>query len=114
MPETALARIYLVTEVAGQSQATLDAKRGDLRRLLTFYHQIYGHDHPEEWFVSVTKAFLKHLRGARLARASLVRIYATVGHFARWLDRKFPMSFPSAARSRGSSRPPNRRPAGRG
>jgi hypothetical protein len=33
-----LARLYLVTEVAGQSQATLDAKRRDLRRFLAFYH----------------------------------------------------------------------------
>jgi integrase/recombinase XerD len=91
---TDLATLYLVTEVAGQSQATLDAKRRDLKRLLAFYHQLYGHDHPEEWFVSVTKAFLKHLRGQRFAQASLVRIYATVRHFARWLDRKFPELFP--------------------
>jgi integrase/recombinase XerD len=42
----------------------------------------------------VTKAFLKHLRGQRFAQASLVRIYATVRHFARWLDRKFPGLFP--------------------
>lgn len=91
---TDLANLYLVTEVAGQSQATLDAKRRDLHRFLTFYHQLCGHDHPEEWFVSVTKAFLKHLRGQRLAQASLVRIYATVRHFARWLHRKFPDLFP--------------------
>ena len=91
---TDLANLYLITEVAGQSQATLDAKRRDLHRFLAFYHQLYGHDRPEEWFVSVTKAFLKHLRGARFAQASLVRIYATVRHFARWLDRKFPGLFP--------------------
>jgi integrase/recombinase XerD len=86
--------LYLATEIAGQSQATLDAKRRDLHRFLAFYHQLYGHDRPEEWFVSVTKAFLKHLRGQRFAQASLVRIYATVRHFARWLDRKFPNLFP--------------------
>jgi site-specific recombinase XerD len=91
---TDLATLYLATEVAGQSQAMLDAKRRDLTRFLAFYYQLYGHDHPEEWFVSVTKAFLKKLRGARLAQASLVRIYATVRHFARWLDRKFPSLFP--------------------
>lgn len=91
---TDLATLYLATEVAGQSQATLDAKRRDLHRFLAFYHQLCGHDRPEEWFASVTKAFLKHLRGQRLAQASLVRIYATVRHFARWLHRKFPDLFP--------------------
>jgi len=62
-----LATVYLVTEVAGQSQATLDAKRRDLQRFLSFYQELYGHDRPEEWFVSVTKAFLKHLQKERLA-----------------------------------------------
>jgi len=90
---TDLATLYLTTEVAGQSQATLDAKRRDLTHFLTFYHQLYGRDRPEEWFVSVTKASLKHLRGQRFARASPVRIYATVRHFARRLDRKFPGLF---------------------
>ncbi len=89
-----LATVYLVTEVAGQSQATLEAKRRDLQRFLTFYQELYGHDRPDEWFVSVTKAFLKHLQRDRLAQASLVRIYATVRHFARWLHRKFPALFP--------------------
>jgi hypothetical protein len=51
---TDLAKLYLVTEVAGQSQATLDAKGRDLHRFLAFYHQLYSHDRPEEWFVSVT------------------------------------------------------------
>ena len=39
---TDLATLYLVTEVAGQSQATLDAKRRDLHRFLAFYRQLYG------------------------------------------------------------------------
>ncbi len=89
-----LATVYLVTEVAGRSKATLDAKRRDLQRFLAFYQDLYGHDRPQGWFVSVTKAFLKHLQGEHLAQASLVRVYATVRHFARWLDRKFPELFP--------------------
>jgi hypothetical protein len=64
---TDLAKLYLVSEVTGQSQVTLDAKRRDLQRFLAFYHQLCGHDRPEEWFVSVTKAFLKQLRGQRFA-----------------------------------------------
>jgi integrase len=98
---TDLAKLYLVTEVAGQSQATLDAKRRDLERFLAFYQQLYGHNRPDEWFVSVTKAFLKHLRGQRFAQASLGRIYATVRHFARWLDRKFPDLFPLGCPTEG-------------
>ncbi len=93
-PLTDLATLYLMTEVAGQSQATLGAKRRDLDRFLAFYHYLYSHDRPDEWFASVTKAFLKHLQGQRLDQASLVRIYATVRHFARWLHRKFPELFP--------------------
>jgi integrase/recombinase XerD len=89
-----LATVYLVTEVAGQSQATVEAKQRDLQRFLTFYQTLYNHDRPDEWFVSVTKAFLKALQQERLAQASLVRIYATVRHFARWLHRKFPALFP--------------------
>src|SRR5712691_875085 len=89
-----LANMYLVTEAAGQSQATLDAKRRDLQRFLSFYQGLYRHDRPEEWFVSVTKAFVKALQQEKLAQASLVRIYATVRHFARWLHRKFPDLFP--------------------
>ena len=91
---SALATVYLVTEVAGQSPATLDAKRRDLQRFLTFYQDFSGHERPDEWFVAVTKAFVTHLHRERLAQASLARIYATVRHFARWLHRKFPALFP--------------------
>src|SRR5262249_32575245 len=42
----------------------------------------------------VTKAFLKALQQEQPAQATLVRIYATVRHFARWLHRKFPTLFP--------------------
>jgi len=50
-----LANVYLVTEVAGQSAATVDAKQRDLQRFLTFYQSLYKHDRPDEWFVSVSK-----------------------------------------------------------
>jgi hypothetical protein len=35
---TGLAKLYLATEVAGQSKATLDAKRRDLHRCLAQIH----------------------------------------------------------------------------
>jgi len=69
---TQLATFYLVTEAAGHSHSTLDAKRRDLQRFLSFYQNLYKHDWPEEWFVSVTKAFLKALQRDGLAQASLV------------------------------------------
>jgi integrase/recombinase XerD len=100
-----LATVYLVTEAAGHSHATLDAKRRDLQRFLAFYQGLYKHDRPDEWFVSVTKAFLKALPREGLAQASLVRIYATVRHFARWLHRKFPGLFPLGCPTEGVKPP---------
>ena len=100
-----LATVYLVTEAAGHSHATLDAKRRDLQRFLSFYQDLYKHDRPEEWFVSVTKAFLKALQRDKLAQASLVRIYATVRHFARRLHRKFPGLFPLGCPTEGVKPP---------
>src|SRR5256885_7781210 len=100
-----LANMYLGTEAAGHSQATLDAKRRDLQRFLSFYQGLYKHDRPDEWFVSVTKAFLKALQREKLAQASLVRIYATVRHFTRWLHRKFPGLFPLSCPTEGVKPP---------
>src|SRR5215475_4443044 len=100
-----VATLYLVAEAAGHSHATLDAKRRDLQRFLSFYQGLYNHDRPEEWFVAVTKAFLKALQRERLAQASLVRIYATVRHFARWLYRKFPGLFPLGCPTEGVKPP---------
>lgn len=48
---------------------------------------------------------LKHLQRERLAQASLVRIYATVRHFALWLARKFPELFPLGCPSDGVKPP---------
>ncbi len=84
-----LANTYLVTEVSGQAAATLDAKRRDMARFLSFYQQLYGHDRIEEWYASVTRGFLKSLANEGHAPATVVRTYATVRHFARWLHRKF-------------------------
>ena len=94
----ALATVYVVTEVAGQAPGTIDAKRRDLARFLAFYEKLYGHDRPEEWFVSVTREFLKQLRKERPAQATVVRVYASVRHFARWIHAKldpFPLGCPT-------------------
>src|SRR6266851_6664193 len=94
----ALARAYFVTEVAGQSPATIDAKRRDLARFFTFYVKLYGHERPEEWYASVTREFLRHTARAGVAEATLARTYASVRHFARWIHFKvhaFPMGCPT-------------------
>src|SRR2546426_9594668 len=93
-----LARVYFLTEVAGQARATIEAKQRDLSRFLFFYQQLYGHDRPEEWYRSVTRAFLKQLRKGRPAQATVVRTYASVRHFARWSHHKvkpFPLGCPT-------------------
>src|SRR6266404_1180649 len=78
----ALARIYFVTEVAGQAPGTIDAKRRDLSRFLAFYTRLYGHDRPAEWYASVTREFLRELARERLSDATCARTYASVRHFA--------------------------------
>jgi site-specific recombinase XerD len=94
----ALAELYFRSQVAGQAGATIEAKRRDLGRFLAFYHRLYGHDRPEEWYTSVTREFLKQLAKARPAQATIVRTYASVRHFARWVHEKvapFPLGCPT-------------------
>ena len=100
-----LATLYLKTEVGEQAKGTFVAKRGDLQRFIFFYQNLLGHDQPREWFVSTTKAFKSYLENAGLAQASIVRIYATVRHFARWLHRKFPDLFPLGCPTDGVKAP---------
>ena len=100
-----LATVYLKTEVGEQAKATFAAKRGDLQRFISFYQDLLGHEQPREWFVSVTKAFKSHLESAGLAQASIVRIFATVRHFARWLHRKIPDLFPLGCPTDGVKAP---------
>jgi integrase/recombinase XerD len=94
----ALARAYFVTEVAGQSPSTIDAKRRDLSRFFVFYLKLYGHDRPEEWYASVTREFIRQTAKQGVAEATLARTYASVRHFARWIHfkvRAFPLGCPT-------------------
>jgi N-glycosylase/DNA lyase len=93
----ALARAYFTTQVAGQAKATIEAKRRNLARFIAFYEALYHHDHPDEWYTSVTREFLKQLARNRRAQATIVRTYASVRHFARWIHQKahpFPLGCP--------------------
>ena len=94
----ALARAYFITEVSGQASSTIDAKRRDLSRFFLFYAKLYGHDHPEEWYASVTREFVRQTAREGVAEATLARTYASVRHFARWIHFKvqaFPLGCPT-------------------
>lgn len=94
----ALAEAYFLIEVAGQSPATIDAKRRDLTRFFQFYAKLYGHDRPEEWYASVTREFLRQTARTGVSEATLARVYASVRHFARWIHfkvRPFPLGSPT-------------------
>lgn len=94
----ALARIYFVTEVAGQAPGTIDAKRRDLSRFLAFYARLYNHDRPDEWYASVTREFVREMAHEKLSEATCARTYASVRHFARWIHQKahpFPLGCPT-------------------
>jgi len=100
----ALAELYFKTEVAGSAPGTVDAKRRDLERFLSYYLELYGHDRPEEWYPSVTRDYVSNLEkarkpaGGRYSDSWVCRNYATIRHFARWAHRnvyEFPMGAPT-------------------
>lgn len=83
-----LAGVYFVTQVAGQAANTIAAKKRDLQKFLSFYGELYGHDHPDEWYLSVTREFLKKLAKEKLDESSRRRVYSSVRHFARWIHTR--------------------------
>jgi integrase/recombinase XerD len=95
----ALATLYYTTQVAGQANATEEAKRRDIERFLTFYFDLFHHYHPRDWHSAVTRSFLKSMQGdKRLAQATVCRVYASVRHFARWAHKTlnpFPFGCPT-------------------
>jgi len=63
-----------------------------------FYAKLYRHDHPEEWYASVTREFLRQTAREGVAEATLAHTYASVRHFARWIHFKvqaFPLGCPT-------------------
>jgi integrase/recombinase XerD len=124
---TVLAEQYFRTQVAGQAEGTVDAKQRDLACFLTFYEQLYGHDDRQEWYKSVTEAFLKALargqvprpskRGEpkpqRLSQATIARTYATVRHCARWIH-KYVAAFPLGCPTDGVKTPEEEEPKWKG
>jgi len=101
----ALATLYFATQVAGQADATIKAKRGDLERFLSFYLDLYGHDRPAEWYPAVTRAFINALQRDRaLSDATVSRVYCTVRHFARWAHANV-IEFPHGCPTTGVKAP---------
>lgn len=94
-----LAELYFTTQVQGQADATIRAKRRDLEHFLQFFFGIYHHHDPAEWYTSVTREWLKRMRrDRRVAKATALRRYNTVRHFARWAHEHvapFPLGCPT-------------------
>ncbi len=94
-----LAELYFRSQVQGQADATIRAKRRDLEHFLQFFFGLYHHHDPAEWYTSVTREWLKRMRrDRRVAKATVVRRYNTVRHFARWAHEHlapFPLGCPT-------------------
>ena len=90
----ALATVYLMTQVAGSSPHTLDAKRRDLNHFFNYYSSLFGHLRPAEWYTSVTRGYLKELQSQKgTSEWTVVRRYASVRAFARWASKLEPSPF---------------------
>ena len=57
----ALAEIYMISQVAGQAEATIDAKKRDLQIFFDYYRSIHNSLDPKFWFKSTTESFIKNL-----------------------------------------------------
>jgi len=94
-----LAELYFRSQVQGQADATIRAKRRDLEHFLQFFFGLYHHHDPAEWYTSVTREWLKRMRrDRRVAKATVLRRYNTVRHFARWAHEHvapFPLGCPT-------------------
>ena len=80
----AMIQLYGEIEVRGKAQATIDAKARDLSIFVDFYVGFYGHDHPGEWYKSITETFIAHLLARGETQATVARRYASVRRLARW------------------------------
>ena len=78
---------YLSTEVFGvQADNTFDAKTRDLEGFVRWFVAVNGHTKLESWMPRDTQAFLNHLEAQGKAPATVNRVFATIRHFARWVQ----------------------------
>lgn len=82
-----MATRYLATEVYGvQADNTFDAKTRDLTAFVQWFVRANGHSQLDGWIPRDTQAFLDHLEAHGRAPATINRTFATLRHFARWLQ----------------------------
>ncbi|MEM6704233.1 MAG: hypothetical protein AAF690_16065 [Acidobacteriota bacterium] len=74
----------------------MEAKRRDLEHFFFCFQGTFGHLRPEDWYVSVTREYLKLLaRDRSVAQWTCVRRYNTLRAFARWANKALePSPFP--------------------
>ena len=78
--------LYVELEAGANSENTLKAKKADLQAFLSYFSQVAGTDHPDQWTRSVTAGFLRHLEKKEKRRPTTInRMLATLRHAARWI-----------------------------
>lgn len=76
---------YLAEEVyVLQSHNTLMAKTRDLTGFVTWFVEVNGHGHIEDWASRDTQLYLNALEGLGRAPTTINRVFASLRHFARW------------------------------
>lgn len=82
---------YLSLVVRGSSSLTLKAKERDLRLFLQFAESIGIDDRVQFWTPALSKSFQSEMLGI-YSPATVARMMASVGHFARWLKSRIVFS----------------------
>ena len=103
----ALANVYFATQVLGQAENTIEAKRRDLEHFFRYFEETFDHLHPHDWYTSVTRDYLKLLaRDRDVAQWTACRRYNTIRAFARWADKALdPSPFPLGCPTDGVKAP---------
>lgn len=89
MTLAAWAARYMDAQVIGvQAANTVSAKKKDLTAFLKWFYEHYGHLVAEEWLPRDTQGFLDALERDGRAATSINRTFATLRHFARWVQNQ--------------------------
>ena len=90
--ETSLAQFaakYIKEEVFGiQAENTLSAKLRDLTGFIRWFVSLNGHGEIRDWMPRDTMAYLLEVEKAGKRPATINRIFATLRHFARWVNEQ--------------------------
>ena len=90
--ETSLAQFaakYIKQEVFGiQAENTLSAKMRDLGGFIRWFVALNGHGEIRDWMPRDTMAYLLEVEKAGKRPATINRVFATLRHFARWVNEQ--------------------------